>query len=547
MTDLFRTLLNYFHTIRFLRPIQILGRLKRYFKFNEINNNSAEGIRVSNGMWVSPAKRSQRMFKKNSFRFLNKTYELNETEDWNNPDWEKLWLYNLHYFDDLTAINAKDRSNFHDSLINKWIEDNSFGLGNGWEPYTISLRAVNWIKWHISGQNLSSKQIHSLNVQIRFLSKNIETHLMGNHLIANAKALIFSGLFFSGNEANSWYKKGCKILTTEISEQILKDGGNFELSTMYHSLILEDFLDILNLHRLFEYPSPDLLEPTITKMLSWLSVMCHPDEEISFFNDAALDNTPPTQELFRYSSELGFSQPKNVLGITDLKESGYSRISLKNAVAIIDRAAVGASYIPGHAHADSLSFELSIFGERVIVNSGTSLYGLGKERLRQRGTSAHSTVMIDNQDSSEVWSGFRVARRAKISGVQTSNDNENIYLSAQHDGYKRLNGSPIHNRSWIFKKDFIEIVDKIYGKGIHDIKVILLLHPSIKIINITKNQVDVGLIAKNKIKILFEGAGELMIEKSSYHPEFGVSIPTNKLVYQLTGKIPTHVITRINW
>ena len=36
--------------------------------------------------------------------------------------------------------------------------------------------------------NLNVNQIHSLNVQIRFLSNNLETHLMGNHLFANAKA-----------------------------------------------------------------------------------------------------------------------------------------------------------------------------------------------------------------------------------------------------------------------------------------------------------------------------------------------------------------------
>ena len=546
MAAFVRNLLNYFHTIRYLRPIQIIGRFNRYFKYNRINNNPAGAIRTSQGSWKLPARRSQRMLKKNVFRFLNEIHEISEVEDWNNPDWEKLWLYNLHYFDDLTSINAIDRSNLHDSLINKWIEDNPFGLGNGWEPYTISLRTVNWIKWHLAGNKLNSNQIHSLTVQIRFLSKNLETHLMGNHLIANAKALIFSGLFFSGSEANEWYKTGSKIYAAEIFEQTLEDGGNFELSTMYHSIILEDLLDILNLHRLFEFPLPNGIKAVITKMLAWLSAMCHPDNEISFFNDAALDNTPSTNELFRYSDQLGFTQPINALGITDLKASGYSRVSLINAVAIIDRAAVGPSYIPGHAHADTLSFELSIFGHRVIVNSGTSLYRNGYERLRQRGTSSHSTVMIDNQNSSEVWAGFRVARRAKIHKVETSTNNGSIYLSAQHDGYKRLNGSPIHQRSWVFSENKLEVLDQITGKGIHDIKIVFQLHPAIKIIDAKKNQVEID-IDENKIKLQFEGSGKLITKKSSYHPEFGASIPSNKLVYQIIGKLPLTVTTRINW
>ena len=529
-----------------MRPIQIIGRLKRYFKHNRINNNPAEVIRAKKGSWKSPAMRSQRMLKKNTFCFLNETHDLSNAEDWNNPKWEKLWLYNLHYFDDLNAINSIERSQMHDSLIDKWIEDNPFSFGNGWEPYTISLRLVNWIKRHISGNILKNNQTQSLTVQIRFLTKNLETHLMGNHLIANAKALIFSGLFFDGKEADEWYKTGCIILENEISEQILKDGGNFELSPMYHSIMLEDFLDILNVHRLYECSPPNSLEAVITKMLDWLVAMCHPDNEISFFNDSALDNTPSTNEIFRYANELGFSKPKDNIGITNLEASGYSRVSLNNAVAIIDRAAVGPNYIPGHAHADTLSFELSIFGHRVIVNSGTSLYGKGNERLRQRGTSSHATVMIDDKDSTEVWGGFRVARRAKVFDINTYFDNQKIFLSAKHNGYKRLSGSPVHKRSWVFDKSILEVTDYISGKGIHDVKVIFPLHPLIRIIDVKKNHVDIGMIGK-KIKIMFEGYGKLIIKKSTYHPEFGVSIPSDKLIYQLVGKLPIKVTTRISW
>ena len=70
---------------------------------------------------------------------------------------------------------------------------------------------------------------------------------------------------------------------------------------------------------------------------------------------------------------------------------------MQDAVAIGDIGNVGPDYIPGHAHADTLSFEMSVFDMRFIVNSGTSVYGLGAERLRQRGTAAHSTVVIDGR------------------------------------------------------------------------------------------------------------------------------------------------------
>ncbi|WP_244086282.1 hypothetical protein, partial [Desulforhabdus sp. TSK] len=35
------------------------------------------------------------------FCFLNEEKTLRASTDWNHPGWDRLWLYNLHYFDDL--------------------------------------------------------------------------------------------------------------------------------------------------------------------------------------------------------------------------------------------------------------------------------------------------------------------------------------------------------------------------------------------------------------------------------------------------------------
>ena len=541
-----KLLSNYWHTIRYLKLRQILGRIQRKFKFNSINTSSVNKLRKSIGLWEIPAKRSQRMIKKNVFRFLNETHQINAQEDWNNSSWAKLWLYNLHYFDDLTAINSRKRAGWHNFILEKWIDENQVGKGNGWEPYTISLRIVNWIKWSLSGNELNKNHIISLNTQVHYLTKNLETHLLGNHLFANAKALIFAGLFFEGDDASVWYKTGNKILLDEISEQILSDGGNFELSTMYHSIILEDLLDLYNLHKLFDIIPLNEIEVTISKMINWLVTMCHPDSEISFFNDAALDNTPPVEELLKYAKRLGFTEQKPLSLVTHLNESGYSRVTLKNAVAIIDRAAVGPDYLPGHAHADTLSFELSLFSRRVVVNSGTSVYGIGSERTRQRGTLAHATVVIDNENSSEVWSGFRVARRAKVFKVKNLIQDKKTYLSASHDGYKRLPGKPIHFRQWIFSEGLLEIIDYISGKGNHNIKAVFPLHPDVIIVKGQKNNAILD-VANNEINVEFDGVGNLAILESKYHPEFGLSLKNKKLVYQVDGQLPVEIITRIHW
>ena len=46
--------------------------------------------------------------------------------------------------------------------------------------------------------------------------------------------------------------------------------------------------------------------------------------------------------------------------------------------------------------------ELSLFGHRMLVNSGVSCYGDSRERLRQRATAAHNTVVIDGEKLGKI-------------------------------------------------------------------------------------------------------------------------------------------------
>ena len=122
-------------------------------------------------------------------RFLNTEHEILKSADWNSFEISKLWLYNLHYFDDLNAEGGASRAEWHRDLIARWIAENPPGFGNGWEPYPLSLRIINWIKWALSGHALDKAARNSLAVQTRFLAQRLEHHLLGNHLFANAKAL----------------------------------------------------------------------------------------------------------------------------------------------------------------------------------------------------------------------------------------------------------------------------------------------------------------------------------------------------------------------
>jgi len=431
-------------------------------------------------------------------------------------------------------------------LIQRWIDENEPGHGNGWEPYPTSLRIVNWIKWSLAGNHLEKDWLLSLSLQVRYLTKNLETHLLGNHLFANAKALCFAGLFFDEGESDVWYRTGLQLIEREVIEQLCDDGGNFELSTMYHAIFLEDLLDLVNIHNAYNKDVPAGVENSIIPMLNWLHVMCHPDGEISFFNDAAHGIAPVVAELADYARRLGFVLQPVTGPLIDLPSSGYSRIEQVDVVAIIDRAAVGPDYLPGHAHADTLSFELSLFGERIVVNSGISVYGVGEQRMSERSTASHSTVFIDGQDSSEVWDGFRVARRANICKRFNFQNENSIRLIGCHDGYNRIKGKPQHCREWLFQVNSLEIIDRIGGAGVHEIVAVFPLHPDVVLQDEQDNRCTLYVKGK-RIAVEFEGNGALDVLESSYHPQLGVSLDNLHLHYKVERELPIKITTRISW
>ena len=521
--------LLFFNTIRYLKPGQIFNRIKR--KFITVNVDLSKTPELSRliNTFQPFAYHQQTILSKDRFEFLNVIADIKTSKGWNSVNQDKLWLYNLHYFDDLHAVGASQRVDWHRGLIKRWINENPLGIGIGWEPYPSSLRIVNWIKWSLLGSDLKRNWLNSLAIQVRYLSQNLEYHILGNHLFSNAKALIFAGLYFQGPEAEKWYEIGIKIFNEELQEQVLSDGGNFELSPMYHAIFLEDLLDIVNIHQSFKKQSPHDIINKITHMFDWLRVMSHPDGEVSFFNDSSIGIAPNLIELEKYAERLTIPLSKKVEDIVHLQESGYIQVQEKDLFMLLDVACVGPSYIPGHAHADTLSFELSLFDERVMVNSGISCYGSSAERLRQRGTPAHNTVVINGENSSEVWSGFRVARRAKPFDLNINKSEDRLQVSCSHDGYKRLKGSPVHTRKWEISSNQLIVNDVITG-NFQQAEARYHFHPDV---TIELNEVDKkGIVfLRNNNKVNFEvQSGSICIIDSTYHPEFGLSEDNKCLV-----------------
>ncbi|MDB4132538.1 heparinase II/III family protein [Amylibacter sp.] len=522
---LFNKLQKYWHTIKYQKKKQILNRLFR--KFRKINSFDPKSLKLRKPKDVFNCLNlnQQSIHDKHTYNFLNDTKIIH---DWNCNKYSKLWLYNLHYFNDLTSQNSDLRIEWHRELIEKWIDENPESHGTGWEPYPISIRTINWIKWNLNHNLFNEKEHRSLSIQINTLFQTLETHLLCNHLFANAKALLFAGLYFQGTVADKWLRKSIQILKQEIKEQIHPDGGHIELSPMYHAVVLSDMLDILSIVDTYKLEVCLDLELTIRdrlpSMLTWLADLSHPDGEIALFNDSAI-GIYPTEKQLRIAAE-GFNISPLINSDSSLAvypNSGYFNLRYLSAVLIGDVGNIGPDYNPGHAHADTLSFELSIFGSRFLVNSGTSTYENNELRYYQRGTKAHNTVCLDNLNSSEVWGAFRVARRAKPKDLVI--DKKNMSICCSHDGYMRLKKKQVHKRSWTTKKNSITIKDEIKGT-FKSAEVRFHVHPD-WVFNKTKNI----LTFKNKMKIIQIEIlkGKHLIEQTYYYPSFGVKLKNSVL------------------
>jgi uncharacterized heparinase superfamily protein len=292
---------------------------------------------------------------------------------------------------------------------------------------------------------------------------------------------------------------------------------------MYHSLILEDVLDLINLTCAF----PNSIEAGYRtnwtecagRMLRWLELMSHPDGRISFFNDAAFSIAAGIAEIREYAESLSIVATEGGLG-----ESGYIRLANENTVVLFDAAPVGPYYQPGHAHADTLSFELSHKGARVLVNSGTSTYESGSLRRQQRSTDAHNTASVDNRDSSEVWSSFRVARRAEPFDVSSD---QVTFAEASHSGFHRLPDSVTHRRRLELEASQLRVIDTFEGTGKHHVRVTFHCHPDAK----PNVVLDPRLIAS--------------LADSDWFPEFNTSTPNRTVSGSWTGECPVTFVTHI--
>lgn len=509
-----------FHTLSYLKPIQFVYRGKLFLRkrISPLKMNwskyDTELQRVDIVLLDSIPFPNFYSFHNNNFTFLNLSRAFSKNIDWEYMGYGRLWCYNLNYFAFLRQEDCSKEIGCE--LIDDYI-NNLTAISVGMEPYPLSLRCSNWIYFFVKHQIKNDKYDLILYKQLQLLSRQLEYHLLGNHLLENGFSLLFGAYYFNNIE---FYKKAKHILLPELKEQTLSDGANFELSPMYHCIILLRLLDSCNLvqsNALFSCELLPFFESISSKMLSWLKAIIFNNGNIPLFNDAAFGIAPLPVHLFEYAQRIGLKIDEG-----ELTESGYRKYTNDKFELVIDVAQIGPDYQPGHAHADTFNFELYIEGRSVIVDTGISTYEINSNRLYERSTKAHNTVVKNASNSSEVWSGHRVGKRASVC-IEYEDSNK---LVASHNGYS---DSFTHKRTFSFQKEAITILDEMKGTA----EAYLHFHP-LELIKLSTNHVE----GKN-YTIDFIGANSVEILDSYYAPEFNKRISSKCVRICFNNKLET--------
>ncbi|MFZ2654919.1 MAG: alginate lyase family protein [Victivallales bacterium] len=539
-----------YNTVRHLKPCQILGQIQHRIRsvmenptqFSARQTPDFPGCRWSQEKDFLPPgiqANERAVILAGRMTFINRTEKIGWPPEWNRSNLPKLWQYNLHYFDWLWTLDYEEAK----TVALDWIVKHRLEKGQvGWESYPISLRLMNWCgvfmgrhRTEIEKDQVFLCQLwQSVYLQCQWLTGHLETRLLGNHYFENAAALAFAGTCFKGEPAQHWLDRGLSILQKQIPVQILPDGMHFELSPMYHSRILY----LLAILHATEHPAlQTLAADPMDRMALALKHVCHPDGRIALFNDSALGIYNEPGQLLGYCGRLlERDYSRQDYGCFALPDAGYYgwRDDSGNYL-VCDEGKIGPDYIPGHAHADMLSFEMSLAGHRVIVDTGVHDYEVSEARRYFRSTSAHNTVEINGQDQCEMWGAFRVGRRGYPTDVRWQPSAEGFRLEAAHNGYRHLSGAPIHRRIYEWNQaDGLKVVDRIESSRVTKVKSRIHFHPDCKVEKLTETEYESK--GENSFKINVLNDCRSYLETSGYHPEFGLSIARQTLVVESPGQ-----------
>jgi len=391
-----------------------------------------------------------------------------------------------------------------------------------WNAYTASHRMINLLSGlalftqfgDAPEKDSETRILEHVRICAAFIRANLERDLQYNHLLKNYVALT---VFAAATGAlPSTFEFLPKALRKSVAQNILPDGGHAERCPMYHVLSILDF-EVLCASGVFEEDLSALLENTKDSMTQALPVMSHPDGDVALFNDSWIGEAPLAGQVIDLDKT-----PETV----QLPDTGYVRLGRGGDAVIFDCGLCGPDDNPGHAHADFLSIEASVGGDRLIVDPAIPTYTAGELRDVSRSAASHNGPHLAGIEPIEFWKSFRVGRRGRAEEI-TSKTLEGlapVWCAGRHDGYAHV-GVETRRFIGLWPGEAMLICDFIQGSFTTQSASTFLVPQSWEQISTD----PLAFIQNGSTVSVKSLIGELSTrEAGRYWPRFGVETPAHK-------------------
>ena len=353
------------------------------------------------------------------------------------------WRAAMHRFTwlrDLRAAGGDSARRIARRWVLAWLENFPEWDEEAWDPLSTGLRLRHWLQHHdffcASADDMFRFAVYdSIARQASHLTRVVPGMLAGAELLAALEGLILAGLAIPGRV--DYLQTGLRHYRRELDAQILPDGGHTSRSPGVLFAILMGMMCVRSALTNARQPVPEEISAAIERAALMIKLFRHGDGGLALFHHST--------EQMPVLLDAVLAQADARRNLKSANVSGYERAMQGRSLLILD---AGQPALAPTSHAGTLSFEFSVGKDRLITNCGC-YRGTGAWRAALAATAAHSTLCVNDTNSSEFLSAQtaarRVRRRPNFVTVVRDEANGTTRLESRHDGYRENHGY-LHTR-----------------------------------------------------------------------------------------------------
>ena len=283
------------------------------------------------------------------------------------------------------------------------------------------------------------------------------------------KGLVAAGVALP--EHTGFLARALRFLPGELGRQILTDGGHVERSPSAQLAALRELVEMKLLFATAGTSPPVALAACLDRMCPALRTFRHGDGGLALFNTSEEEDATAIDLVLGQAGRGRAVHPS-------LSDTGFERLAAGRTVLIADTGVPAAAGIDRRAAAGTLSFEMSVGRERLVVNCG-AVQAPELWRAALRATAAHSTLAVADTSSSEIKPEGLGRRPTKVV-VQRQSTGGAHWLEVSHDGYVRAYAATHHRRLYLSETgDDLRGEDALEGGDPRPYTVRFHLHPAV--------------------------------------------------------------------